>query len=251
MDQQTRKALLDEHRPEAIRARLAESRHGGYLPDLLLGGIDGCVTTVAVVAGALGAGISGTVALILGLANIVADGFSMAVSNYQSTKAQQDLIERSRRTEELHIAQFPEGEREEIRQIFQRKGFKGETLQRIVETITSNRQLWIETMLTEELGLQRSVLRPMRSALATFAAFVLVGVVPLLPLAAGWLTTKAQTALAMSLAAAAFFAIGLAKGRVLQNGAWRSGAETLLTGGTAAALAFAVGYGLRQAFGLG
>lgn len=251
MDQQTRKALLDEHRPEAIRARLDQIRHSGYLPDLLLGGIDGCVTTVAVIAGALGAGVSGVVACILGLANLVADGFSMAVSNYQSTKAQKDLIERSRRTEELHIAHFPEGEREEIRQIFQRKGFEGETLQRIVETITADHQLWIDTMLSEELGLQRSQPRPIRSGLATFAAFVLVGAVPLVPLSAPWLAPAAQVALAMSLAAVVFFAIGLAKGWVLQMTVWRSGVETLLTGTVAAGLAFAVGYGLRQAIGLG
>jgi VIT1/CCC1 family predicted Fe2+/Mn2+ transporter len=217
---------------------------------VILGGIDGCVTTVAVIAGALGAGVSGAVACILGLANLVADGFSMAVSNYQSTKAQKDLIERSRRTEELHIAHFPEGEREEIRQIFQRKGFEGETLQRIVDIITADRQLWIDTMLSEELGLQRIVPRPISSGLATFAAFVLVGVVPLVPLSVPGLTTVAQVVVAMSLAAAVFFAIGLTKGWVLQMPAWRSGGETLLTGTVAAGLAFAVGYGLRHVFGL-
>lgn len=62
-----------------------------YLPEFVYGGIDGAVTTFAVVAGALGASLSSVVVIILGLANILADGFSMAISNYLSVKSQSEL----------------------------------------------------------------------------------------------------------------------------------------------------------------
>jgi len=85
--------------------------------------------------------------IILGVANLLADGLSMAVSNYLSTRSQREEVEKARREEEKHIREFPEGEQEEIRQIFAAKGFSGDTLERIVETVTQNRKLWIDTML--------------------------------------------------------------------------------------------------------
>jgi vacuolar iron transporter family protein len=122
MDDERRTRMEAEHSPEAVRQRL-ENRHGpGYLGDAVLGGIDGCVTTFAVVAGAVGAGFSGLVIVVLGYANLLADGFSMAVSNYQGTKSQRQQVEEARRGEERQIEEIPEGEREEVRQIFAAKG---------------------------------------------------------------------------------------------------------------------------------
>jgi VIT1/CCC1 family predicted Fe2+/Mn2+ transporter len=176
-----RSELELEHSPEAIRGRLAGLRQHSYLGDAILGGIDGCVTTFAVVAGTVGGGFPNIVAIVLGFANLLADGFSMAVSNYQNTKSQRDLVEEARRTEEQHIEHIPKGEQEEIRQIFASKGFEGVILEKIVEVITQDRRLWVDTMLTEELGLQIEGPRPVRAALVTFGAFFAVGIIPLLP----------------------------------------------------------------------
>ena len=230
--------------------RLQHGGKTGYLPDGVLGGIDGCVTTFAVVSGAVGAGFPGAVALILGCANLVADGFSMAVSNYQSKKAQEESLEQARRTEENHIAEVPEGEREEIRQIFRQKGFDGDTLERIVDTITRDRAVWIETMLSEELGLQRIAFNPIRSAMVTFLAFVGVGVVPLVPFLFTSLSMDVKFGCSVALAAVMFFGIGLIKGLVLEKSAMLSGINTLLTGSAAAGLAYVVGYFLRQFYEL-
>jgi hypothetical protein len=159
-----RERLEAEHRPEAVRQRLLERRGQGYLGDAVLGGIDGCVTTFAVVAGAVGAGFSGLVIVVLGFANLLADGFSMAVSNYQGTKSQLERVEEARLSEERQIEEIPSGEREEVRQIFAAKGFSGDTLDSVVEVITKDRGLWVDTMLAEELGLEVQGPDPHRSS---------------------------------------------------------------------------------------
>lgn len=215
----------------------------------MLGGIDGCVTTFAVVAGAVGGGFSTIVIIVLGFANLVADGFSMAVSNYQGTKSQREIVEKARRTEEHHIEHIPEGEQEEIRQIFARKGFDGDVLEKIVDVITQDRQLWVNTMLTEELGLQVSGPSPLRAALATFAAFFVVGVIPLVPFLVPDLTADQAFLGSALVTGLAFFGVGMVKGLVLGRSALRSGFETLLMGGLAAFLAYVVGAWLRQTFG--
>lgn len=250
MSRPTRETLVREHQPDAVAQRLNTRRSPQSVSDAVLGGIDGCITTFAIVTGSVGAGFPGYVSLILGFANLLADGLSMAVSNYESIKANSDYVEATRRSEEQHIEQVPEGEREEIRQIFAQKGFAGDALEHIVETITRDRRLWVDTMLMEEHGLQRAQPDPLKSAVVTFAAFVLIGVIPLLPLLITRLDVDTQLYLSVTLAAVVFFAIGSLKSLFLGRPAIRAGLSTLLTGGSAAALAFLVGYLLRNAFGL-
>jgi vacuolar iron transporter family protein len=249
MSKLDREELIDDHRPEAIAKRLRTQRAGQPVSDAVLGGIDGCITTFAIVTGSVGAGFPAQVALVLGFANLLADGLSMAVSNYEAIKAHDEFVEATRRSEEQHIEHVPEGEREEIRQIFAQKGFSGEALEHIVDTITSDRRLWVDTMLMEEHGLQGATSTPLRSALVTFAAFLLVGVIPLLPLLITPIGMPWQLYLSVALAAAVFFAIGSLKSLFLGRPALAAGLSTLLTGGSAAMLAFGVGYLLRNAFG--
>jgi vacuolar iron transporter family protein len=241
--------LKAEHQPHIIRSRLSVKARYGYLGDAVFGAVDGCVTTFAVVAGAMGAGLEHTVVLILGFANLIADGFSMAVGNYLSTKSEGERLEQARENELRHIAQFPEGEREEIRQIFARKGFSGETLEKVVEVISSDHRLWVDTMLHEELGLSIGVRNPRRAAFSTFAAFLVLGAVPLASFLAPGFNDSQRFAISIALTALAFAAIGAAKARVLERPIWRSGLETLLTGGLAAGLAYLIGAWLREMFG--
>ena len=173
--------LEHEHSREAIAERLAAGTRHNYLRDFVYGGIDGAVTTFAVVAGTIGADLPARVVLILGAANLVADGFSMASSNFLGTCAECDDFVRIREIEARHIRVDPEGEREEIRQIYSAKGFQGEALERVVEFVTSDNERWIATMLTEEYGLPREIRSEWRAAASTFAAFAVCGLVPLLP----------------------------------------------------------------------
>jgi len=238
-----------EHHPDAITARLEAERRHSYLGDAVLGGIDGCVTTFAVVAGALGAGFPRLVVVILGFANLIADGFSMAAGNFLGTKSQREEVEKTRATEERHVEEVPDGEREEVRQIFARKGFSGDVLERVVDVITGDRRLWIDTMLTEEHGLQVHGPSPLRAGAATFLAFLLVGLVPLAPFIVPGIAPGRMFTVSALATALAFVAVGIGKGMVLRRPLARSGIETLLIGGGAAALAYLVGSWLRALYG--
>lgn len=243
--------LIFEHHPEAIRERLSRTTKPNLISDAVLGGIDGCITTFAVVSGVVGAGFSASVALVLGFANLIADGFSMAISNYESIKAKQEFTESIRLTEQEHIKNFPAGEKEEIRQIFEKKGFTGDVLEKIVDTIAKDRSLWVDTMLTEEHGLQTAGRNPVQSAMTTFFAFLLVGAVPLLPFFFPGQDMQSQFLISSCLAGVMFFLIGTMKSVVFARPYFSSGLKTLLTGGAAASLAYITGYLLRVVFDIG
>lgn len=245
-----RKDLEPEHHPDAVKERLSQPPQASSIPDAILGGIDGCVTTFAVVSGAFGAGFSPTVALVLGCANLLADGFSMAVSNYEASQAQQEHIDSVTRREYHHIQLIPDGEREEIRQIFRAKGFEGELLERVVETLTDNHDVWVDTMLKEEHSLQPVGLNPLRAALTTFLAFIIVGAMPLLPYTLPGLDVVTQFLASLFIAGVMFFSIGMLKSLVYQRPILRSGFRTLCMGGAAAGLAFLSGHLAHALFGL-
>lgn len=239
-----RATLEDDHTPPAIGKRLRERPSPSYLHDFIYGAIDGAITTFAVVAGAAGASLDDAVVIILGGANLLADGFSMAVSNFLGSRAQRQQRERARREEELHIRMVPEGEREEVRQLFAAKGFEGDELERIVEVITSDPDLWADTMMTEELGYASAETNEFGAALATFVAFLTVGFLPLMVFVYDLVVPgDVENAFTWSavMTGVAFAAVGAMKSRFVDQSWWRSALETLAVGGVAATLAYAAG----------
>jgi VIT1/CCC1 family predicted Fe2+/Mn2+ transporter len=226
------------HSPRDIAKRLEQGPRISYLRDWVYGGIDGTVTTFAVVAGVVGAELSTNALLILGAANLFADGFSMAAANYSSTKTEIEEYEQIRRMEERHVDLAPEGEREEIRQIFRAKGFEGEALDSAVDVITGQRERWIDTMMTEEHGLPPVSRSPGKAALLTFLAFLLCGSIPLLPFVIG---VPASIWASTAMTGVTFFSIGSLRSYWSPAPWWRAGTETFLIGITAAAMAYLVG----------
>ena len=227
-----------EHSPDAIRRRLESGPTHNYLRDWIYGGIDGSVTTLAVVTGVAGAQLSKWIILALGFANLFADGFSMAASNYLGTRAEHDDWRRLEQIENRHIELAPEGEREEVRQIFERKGFEGKDLQRVVELVTSDRERWVRTMLTDEYGLPHEVRSPWIAAISTFTAFLVCGLVPLLPYLIGMEHSFAASTI---LTGIVFATIGSIKSRWSTTSWWHSGLTTFLVGAIAASLAYVAG----------
>jgi len=216
---------------------------------MVFGAIDGSITTFAIVSGVAGAGLSSSIVIVLGLANLLADGFSMAASNFLGTRAENAFRASMRERELTEIDVYPEGEKEEVRQIFAMKGFEGQSLDDLVEVITANRTLWVDTMMQEEHGLSPDDTNEWCSAGATFVSFVVAGALPLATFVLNYFvpqTIDSPFLISALLTAMCFACVGLGKGHFTNGNYYLSVVETLMVGGVAASLAYAVGYGLQS-----
>ena len=248
MPDAARRDIKARHTPARIAHRLAAPTPYSYLRDAIYGAIDGAVTTFAVVSGVAGAELSDSIVLVLGAANLVGDGFSMAASNFLGIRAERQQLANARRNEEREIELYPEGEREEVRQILAGKGFEGEALESALEVVTADRKHWVDLMLQEEHGLSLTGPDPMRAAVTTFLAFIVVGAIPLLAFAVEMISpgSVGNPFLASALlTGVAFFGVGATKARFVERNWILSGLETLAVGGSAAALAYLVGLLLK------
>ena len=219
------------------------------IEDFVYGALDGSVTTFAVVAGVVGASLSPSVILILGFANLFADGFAMAVGNYVSSKSRIEYVESERRREEQEIESLPDKKIQEISDIYYGKGFRKELLDEVSRVITSKRKVWLDVLMKEKIGLAEfKEENPLSKTVTTFAAFNLIGLIPLLPFififALGFsssFTLKAIFIYSAVFTGLSFFIIGVIKGKVVGKSAVRSGIHTLTVGGLAALVSFFIG----------
>ncbi|MDX1602032.1 MAG: VIT1/CCC1 transporter family protein [Salinimicrobium sediminis] len=222
-----------------------------YISEFVYGGIDGAITTFAVVAGAEGASLGISVVIILGLANLIADGFSMSVGNFFSTKAERDAYERHRQVEYWEVENLREKEVQEIREIYAAKGFQGELLEQVVGVITADKDVWVDTMMKEELEMVKSDKTPYKTAGMTFISFLIVGAVPLLSyvfVGSGPAIQKDLFLYSCILTAVALAIVGSFKSFVTEKNIFVGILETLFLGGIAATLAYFVGDVLEKLF---
>jgi VIT1/CCC1 family predicted Fe2+/Mn2+ transporter len=178
---------------------------GEWIRDATLGANDGLVSILTLLAGVAGANVSGATVLIAGLAGLVAGAISMGVGAYVSAKAYRSYYRAELRKEVEEMREKPEVEREEIREIYRERGFEGQLLERVVDTITSDPRTWLKVMMSEELGLSAQFGRPLAAATVVFVAFLLGGAVPVLPFVfaeglAALVASFAVTALALLVA---------------------------------------------------
>jgi VIT1/CCC1 family predicted Fe2+/Mn2+ transporter len=233
--------------PAAPPGGMPPERHasgGKYIKSVVYGGLDGIVTTFAVVAGVEGASLSAGIVLILGFANLVADGLSMAIGDYLSTKSEQEYQKAERAREEWEVANYPEGEKKELRELYEGKGVSADDARQMVETVARHPKAWVDIMMVEELGILPEEESPLRNALTTFVSFGVFGFIPLVAtILARFVPFLAANTFPASIAlvGVTLFALGAAKTKITGRPWLASGLETLVVGGITAAAAWAVG----------
>ena len=233
--------IHNERKFHQTRHRL--SKYQDYLSEFVYGGIDGCVTTFAVVAGSVGAGLESAIIIILGFANLFADGFSMSVGAYLSTRSSIDNYQKHKEIEYWEVDNMPEKEVEEVREIYRAKGFEGKLLEQVVETITRDKDRWVDVMMKEELEMAEESKSPKLIGLATFISFLMVGFIPLLVYLLDfiWSIEGNLFLYACLLTSVGFISVGLLKSYVTKTSVYRDVLNTLLLGALAAAVAYYVG----------
>jgi predicted membrane protein (TIGR00267 family) len=215
-------------------------RQTNSLRDVILGGQDGLVNILGIILGVIAGGGSNTVLLAAGFAAAITESISMGAVGYTSSVAVRDYYEAERKRELDEIERMPEAERREVRDIYAAKGFTGELLDRVVDTITSNRDSWLATMMDEELHLQPvEAAAVFRSAVVITVATLIGHLIPLLPFV--WLDRTPALILAFVLSALVLFGVGVYSAVTLV-GDWRkNGLKMVAIGLGAAGVGFLIG----------
>lgn len=219
-------------------------RESNYIRDLVFGFGDGVNTSLGIVAGVGGAIIAADVVILAALIGMFTGAKAMAVQNYLAVKSQREILESEIKREEYEMQTIPDKEREEIEDIYRAKGFEGEELTGIVSKITSNKDVWLKTMLTEELGLNLEIVgNPLKGALVMFGSFLLGGILPIIPyfaVKAGLMSSITAIIMAIVISVVSSFIVGALKGRMAKK-SWIRGGIEMAGLGTGIAL---VGYGI-------
>jgi VIT1/CCC1 family predicted Fe2+/Mn2+ transporter len=215
-------------------------RTTNWLRDVILGGQDGLVNILGIILGVIAGGGSKTVLLAAGFAAAITESISMGAVGYTSSVSQRDYYQAERTREAVEIDTMPQAERQEIREIYATKGFSGDLLERVVDTITANRDSWLSTMMDEELHLQpvRSA-DIFRSAVVITIATLIGHMIPLLPFV--WLARTPALVLAIVLSGVVLFGVGVYSAVTLVGDWRRSGLKMLAIGLGAAGLGFLIG----------
>ncbi len=226
---------------EDLEAHKKLHRVGSRLSDVILGGQDGIVNVLGVVLGVAAASGDSKVIIAAALATTFAESLSMAAVAYTSTLADRDFYKGQVEREKDHIRRFSAIEQEEIRRIYQAKGFNGKQLNEIVDTITSDEQRWVDVMLAEELKVspvEESGL--LKTAVIVGFAAVVGSLIPVAPFFG--LPMWAAIWGAIALAGASLFAVGAYKASILGVGIWwKSGLQMLAIGLVTAIVSYAIG----------
>ncbi len=227
------------HDRASILRRLRSNKKQSYIKDAVFGGIDGTVTTFAVVAGVVGAGLSNKTIIILGIANLLADGFSMAVGNYMGTKTENQEVQLLEEFETQQVRKDPDSEKEEVRLILKEEGFTGDLLEKNLEFYTKDEKSWVKYMVLHEYGKTLEFRSGIKAGVITFLSFALCGSLPLLSY---FFTFDRPFLWSSLLAGISFIIVGSLKSYWTVEKYWVSAAKTLLAGTLASVIAYYAGY---------
>ena len=222
----------------------SRNRNGKYIKSIVYGGLDGIITTFAVVAGSVGGELSFRVVLILGFSNLLADGFSMAVGDFLSTKSQNEYEKTVRHKKQIDIMQHPEQEAKQIKNSFTEQGINEHDADLLVTTLAKYEKPFVNQIMKMEYGSNTTEDSPLKNAIVTFLSFSIFGIVPLLIYVLSmYIPGLLQNAfyIAALLTGMTLFILGAVKSKVTQSNWLRSGFEMLVVGGLAAVVAYGVG----------
>lgn len=210
------------------------------LADVVLGGQDGLVNVLGVLLGVAVATVNAQVVVTAGLAAAFAESVSMAAVAFTSSRTQGELYESERARELRHITKVPDLEREEVREMYARKGFSGELLERIVQTITQDPQVWVAVMMSEEHGLVPvSRAKALRSAVVVGVSALIGSLIPLVPFF--FMTVRPAIGASLLVSSASLFAFGYLKTRWTVGVPMRGGLELTVIGMASALVGYAIG----------
>ncbi len=235
-----------EYNTEDLEHYLRSDPHSqaSNLSDVILGGQDGLVNVLGVILGIAAATHDPHIVMVAGLAATFAESVSMGAVAYTSTLADADYYESERSREYRHIQQVPHLERAEIRKIYENKGFEGELLDRIVNTITSNEDVWVAVMMVEEHQLQPANRRQaLRSALVVGLSAIVGSLIPLVPFV--FFAVDASMVISVVVTALVLFGVGAYKAQKTVGNPGKSGLEMALIGTISALVGYAVGLLLK------
>ncbi len=217
---------------------------------MVYGANDGIITTFAVIAGAAGASLDVFAATTLAVANLLADGFSMAASDYLGSKSEEDVTESEFKEEVVEIDTKPDVERGEMVVLLKEQGYEDIDAQALTALMFKNKHFFTDLMMHEEhnLSLHGSE-SASHSALVTFFSFVFAGAIPLIPLL--WVRDiKIVFYYSIVMTTATLFCVGALRSIVTRRGLVYSGLQMLFVGGVAALLAYGIGALLRGVIGI-
>ena len=221
---------------------MRHKKGGKYVKDVVYGANDGIITTFAVVAGVMGSGLSEVTIILLGIANLLADGFSMAMSNYLGSKSETEFYEKERATEEWEIENEREKEVKETKEFLMAKGYSLEDSVKFIELFSKNKELWADFMMKEELNLPYDEKKNYKTSSSfTFISFVGAGLIPILPFLM-WNGDKgALFTLAIFFTGFALFFVGSMRTYFTGKNWAQAGLEMLIIGGVASVISYSVG----------
>ncbi len=229
--------MKDMSEPRHTEPHLSES---SGIRDFVFGFGDGINTSLGIAAGVGGADVSSNFIILAALVGMFTGAKAMAVQNYLAVKAHRELLKSEIAREEWEIENKPDLERQEIEDIYKAKGFSGKELEMVVNKITSDKKVWLDTMLTEELKLNVEVLgNPLKSAFRMFGAFLVGGILPIIPFF--FLEGYVPLAIAIGISLSTSFLVGAVKSKLANTSILKGGLEMAGLGTGIALVGFGIG----------
>jgi VIT1/CCC1 family predicted Fe2+/Mn2+ transporter/rubrerythrin len=232
---------LERMKTEVLGMEAWEIRGGGGVRDMIFGANDGLVSTLAFVAGVVGAITNPSIVLLSGVAELFAGTISMAVGSYQSSKSELEVLEREGQRKKVKKGKTPEEEREELIKFYEAEGFKRGEAEAIVDRVVKEKELPLQATTIEQLGLAPKELgKPAKAGILCGVSFGLAALVPILPFALPIGIWDAMIASVIG-TVATLFGVGAMKTIFSRkNWVW-SGLEMMGIGASAAAITYMIG----------